>query len=181
MASKSELSSKIASQWPDLHQPVVPFHLHKGVGWTGEENPCICNHLMQPMTTTGYPALPTAVPPSLDEAGVRLNTHNSQSRLTSRSIPARTECPLSADPSKLPQSPESLRQSDDPHWTPHPCQGQPHGVPTNQCSHSLTTPQDSLTPIRQPTQGHSPHHCPATTAAPGTKMPPSHSTLAAPD
>lgn len=57
---------------------MVPLYLHKGVGWAGEENPCICNHLMQPMTTTGYlqPFL-QPFPLSLAEAGVRMNTHNS--------------------------------------------------------------------------------------------------------
>lgn len=54
------------------------IHLHKGVGWAGKENPCIYNHLMQPMTTTGclQPFLPP-IPSSLAEEGVRLNTHNS--------------------------------------------------------------------------------------------------------
>lgn len=49
-AHKGKLSGQAAQWWPGLHQPVVPLHLHKGVGWPWEENPCISNHLMQPMT-----------------------------------------------------------------------------------------------------------------------------------
>lgn len=63
---------------------------------------------------------------------------------------------------------------------PTPAKASPTVSP-HTSAHSLTTPQDSLTAISQPTQGHSPHHRPATTAALGTKMPPSHSTLAPPD
>lgn len=47
-------------------------------GWGGLEREPL--HLQPPDATNdtaGHPALPTAVPPSLGEAGVRLNTHNS--------------------------------------------------------------------------------------------------------
>lgn len=51
----------------------------------------------------------------------------------------------SADPSKLPPSQESLRQSADPHRAPHPCQGRPLVSPhPSTLTPFLTTPQDSL-------------------------------------
>lgn len=51
--ARANCHAELLRWWPGLHQPMVPFHLHKGVGWAGEENPCICNHLMKPMTMTG--------------------------------------------------------------------------------------------------------------------------------
>lgn len=116
-----------------MHQPVVPLHLHKGVGWLREENPCISNHLMQPMTTTSclQPFLQSS-PPSLADSRSKLERPQLlKPRLTSGSIPARI--PISADPSKLPPSQGSLKQSDDSYWALHPCLGQP-GVPSHQCS-----------------------------------------------
>lgn len=52
--ARANCHAELLRWWPGLHQPMVPFHLHKGVGWAGEENPCISNHLMKPMTMTDY-------------------------------------------------------------------------------------------------------------------------------
>lgn len=175
---KGELSCRIASWWPGLHQPMVPFHLHKGVGWAREENPCICNHLLHPMATDGLPpALPRAGPPPWLRPRVRPDTQSPGSPQG----PSLPEFPLSADPSRLPLSQESLRQSADPHWAPHPCQGRPRCPLTPALSlPSSPHPRTHWRSVSQPTQGHGPCHRSATTATSGTRIPPAHSTLVAP-
>lgn len=60
---------------------MVPFICIKGwggLGWAGEENPCIYNHLMQPMTTTDcLQSFLQPVPLPWQRQELRLNTHNS--------------------------------------------------------------------------------------------------------
>lgn len=164
-----------------MHQPMVPFHLHKGVGWAREENPCICNHLLPPMTTTGclQPFLqPFLLPLLRQESGWTPTTLKAQAHLKihpcqnshSQLILASCFRPRRASGSQLiltghptpakaglwcPLTP-ALSLPSSPHPRPH-CRS-----------------------ISQPTQGHGPHHRSATIATSATKMPPSHSALVAP-
>lgn len=142
---------------------MVPFICIKG--WAGEENPCICNHLMQPMTTirsVGLQPFPISPPPMADgrsdgrtpttlKAQAHLPIHASQNP-HSQLILVNCLDPRRISGSQMILSRHPTLANASPTMSPH----------TSVLAAFLTTPQVSLTPISQPTQRESPitaHKC----------------------